>query len=133
MKIDEKTIGKMPAQALYSQEFVDALLSVKNEAEKKRLYGLAECRARDEGILTTWKSFYEVSNQARDELAAKYSRENADKTGIELAFDGHNRPLATVDNFLVIVKNDPKFSGLKFNLLTYSPEQIGRASCRERV
>lgn len=126
MKIDEKTIENMPAQALYSQEFVDSLLSIKNKSEKKRLYGLAECRAREEGILTTWKSFYEVSNQARDELAAKYSKENADKTGIELAFDGHNRPLVTVDNFLTIVKNDPKFAGLKFNLLTYSPEQVRR-------
>jgi len=122
--ISENTISEMQTQVLLSQEFVDALLAIKNESKRKYLYGLAEERAREAGILTVFQAFVDLSNRAKDELAQKYERESEERTGIHLAFDSRNRPLATVDNFLIILQNDVKFSGLKFNLLTYSPEQV---------
>ena len=42
---------------------------------------------------------------------------------ISLDFDGNGKPLSTVDNFVQVLENDPKFSGIRFNLLTYSPEK----------
>ena len=35
-----------------------------------------------------------------------------------------NKIVTTVENFVLILENDEHFSGLKFNLLAYCPEQV---------
>jgi len=45
------------------------------------------------------------------------------ETDIYLDCDGRGVPLCITDNFLKIIENDEKFKGLKFNMLTYAPEQ----------
>lgn len=128
MNITEKSINGMESKVLFHEDFVKALLSMEDRLERKRLIALTECRAKDEGLLKAWKDFVDLTLRTDTELAEQYARENEEKTGISLAFDGHGKPLSTVDNFLLIIKKDPKFANLKFNLLTYSPEQIRNGS-----
>lgn len=123
MKISKKTIESMSGKALFSEDFVLALLAIKDSADRSKFMTIAENKARSEGSLTAFKAFVKLTIKARQELADQFARENAAQTGIELAFDGHGKPLSTVENFLRIIENDSKFFGLKFNLLTYSPEQ----------
>ena len=54
---------------------------------------------------------------------AEKLQSEAASDGAYLDCDGRGLPLCTTDNFLKIIENDNKFKGLKFNLLTYSPEQ----------
>ena len=61
--------------------------------------------------------------QPADDWREQYAREKEKERGFSLALDGHGKVMSTTDNILQIIQNDPKFTGLKFNLLTYAPEQ----------
>lgn len=61
--------------------------------------------------------------QPAEDWREQYAKEKEKERGFPLALDGRGNVMSTTDNILQIVQNDPKFTGLKFNLLTYAPEQ----------
>lgn len=122
--ITDQQIVNMDPQVLFAPEILDALFQVKNKAERSRLQGLMEFKAKQAGLLTQFKSVLKAYAAIEKQLAAEFAEEESKKSGVQLAFDGSGRPLTTVDNFLCVVENDAKFNGLKFNLLTNSPEQV---------
>lgn len=76
---------------------------------------------------------FKACDEASKKLEAEYSKtrqienataSNEDYNGIQLEFNGKKQPKATTDNFLKILRNDPMFSGIKYNLLSNSPEII---------
>ena len=88
------------------------------------MQALCEVRARDFNLEKQFRFVLREYNRAQKKIANEYKREFAmQRSKINLDFDGTGRPMATIDNFLRVLENDPKFAGLKFNLLTYSPEQ----------
>lgn len=122
-KLTDKQIVAMEPTVLFSPEVLDALFRVRDKAERSRLQGLMEYKAKEAGVLSQLKSVLKAYAAIEKQLAAEYKKEASAAGGIALDFDGSGRPLVTVDNFLKVIEADPKFSGLKFNLLTYSPEQ----------
>jgi predicted P-loop ATPase len=71
------------------------------------------------------KRMFKAFDAAEREMADAYTKENAKKnTEIALSFDGKGQPLSTIDNFLLILRNDKEFESLRFNQLSYSPEHI---------
>lgn len=122
-KLTDKQIVAMEPTVLFSPEVLDALFRVRDKAERSRLQGLMEYKAKEAGVLTQLKSVLKAYAAIEKQLAAEYKKEAAAAGGVALDYDGSGRPLVTVDNFLKVIEADPKFSGLKFNLLTYSPEQ----------
>ncbi len=71
------------------------------------------------------KRMFKAFDIAEREMADAYTKENAKKNAeICLAFDGKGQPLSTIDNFLLILRNDKEFESLRFNQLSYSPEHI---------
>ena len=121
--ISDKQIMEMEPQVLFSPEILDALFKIKNKAERSRIQGLMEYKAKEAGVITAFKSVLKSYAAIEKQLAAEFSKEGQEQSGISLDFDGQGRPLVTVDNFLKVIEGDSKFAGLKFNLLTYSPEQ----------
>lgn len=124
MNISDKQIIEMEPKVLLSVEVLEALFQIKDKAERARLQGIMEYRAKEFGLASQFKSVIKAYQAIEKQLATEFAKEAAQETGIELACDGHGKPLNTVDNFLKVIEADPKFSGLKFNLLTYSPEQV---------
>lgn len=124
MTINDKSITQMEPQVLFSPDVLDALFKIRDKAERSRLQGLMEYRAKEVGVSSEFKSVIKAYQAVQKQLAAEFRKEAAQETGIELDFDGQGRALNTVDNFLKVIECDPKFQGLKFNLLTYSPEQV---------
>lgn len=124
MKLTDKQIVNMEPMVLFSPEVLDALFQIRDKAERSRLQGIMEYKAKDAGVLPQLKSVLKAYAAIEKQLAADYKAEAQAKGGIALDFDGQGRPLVTVDNFLKVIEGDPKFAGLKFNLLTYSPEQL---------
>lgn len=122
-KLTDQRIVDMEPMVLFSPEVLDSLFRIKNKAERSRLQGLMEYKAKEAGVLSQLKSVLKAYSSIEKQLAAEYAKEAQAESGIALDYDGQGRPLVTVDNFLKIIEGDPKFSGLKFNLLTYSPEQ----------
>ena len=110
---------------LLSQELMFSLQEIEEPEERARMQALCEVRARDFNLEKQFRFVLREYNRAQKKIANEYKREFAmQRSKINLDFDGTGRPMATIENFLRVIENDPKFSGLKFNLLTYSPEQV---------
>ena len=122
--IDDETIITLSPELLFSREIFDAIYDEEDEPEKARLLGLYKARAKELNLEKELSDVIKAYNKADKALANEYKRENAKRNSkIKLDFDGNGKPLSTVDNFVQVLENDPKFSGIRFNLLTYSPEK----------
>ena len=85
---------------------------------------LAELKATRE-VTDQVKRMFKAFDLAEKEMADAYSRQNAkNNSNIQLSFDGKGRPLSTIDNFLLVLRNDKTFESLRFNQLSYSPEHV---------
>lgn len=125
MQITDSTIISIDKEALLKRETLLSLLDIQEPEERARLSALLELRAKEMGLQKEFKTVLKAYIQADEELAKEWKRANAKKRArIDLDFDGNGRPLASINNFLQVLENDPKFDGIRFNLLTYSPEQM---------
>ena len=125
MQITDSTIISIDKEALLKRETLLSLLDIQEPEERARLSALLELRAKEMGLQKEFKTVLKAYIQADEELAKEWKRANAKKRArIDLDFDGNGRPLASINNFLQVLENDPKFDGIRFNLLTYSPEQL---------
>jgi predicted P-loop ATPase len=126
--MNDQTIEIMSISDLVRPENVCAVQSEPLEIRERlkaqyfaRLHELNADTYLKKQVEKMFKTFDEMDKQ----LAEAYTRQNAEKNAtIPLAFDGHGKPLATIDNFLMILRNDKKFESLRFNQLSYSPEHI---------
>ena len=124
----EQGIKYMDLSDLLRQENVYAIYAEPDEIREqlKALYfaRLSELQA-DRETKEQVKRMFRTFDLAEREMADAYSREHARKnSSIQLSFDGKGKPLATIDNFLLILRNDPQFKSLRFNQLSYSPEHV---------
>ena len=124
----EEGIKYMEIPDLLKQENVYAIQAEPAEIREqlRALYfaRLAELEATRE-VTDQVKRMFKAFDIAEKEMADAYSRQNAKKNNdIQLAFDGRGRPLSTIDNFLLVLRNDKTFESLRFNQLSYSPEHI---------
>ena len=85
---------------------------------------LMELKA-DKTLKDQVKRVFKTLDDAERLAAQKYTKEYAEKNSkIPLEMDGHGKPMGTIDNFLLILRNDKEFESLRFNQLSYSPEHI---------
>lgn len=125
MQITDDLIMELSAQQLFDRDFLYSWLETPEPEERQRLLSLMEIRAKDLGVQKRFASTAKEYIKADENAEKERKREAAKIRSVYvLDRDGNGKPLASIDNFLVILENDPKFSGIKFNLLTYSPEQV---------
>lgn len=126
--MNERTIQSMQVNDLLRSENIYAIQAEPEEIREqlKALYfaRLQELQA-DKELKNQVKKMFKAFEKADKELADAYTRQHAKENAkIPLAFDGQGRPMATIDNFLMILRNDKMFESLRFNQLSYSPEHI---------
>lgn len=126
--MNEEIIQVMQIPDLLSSENIYAIQA---EPEEIREQLKALCFARlaelnaDKDLKNQVKKMFRTFEKADKELADAYARQHAiHNSEIPLKFDGQGRPMATIDNFLMILRNDHEFDSLKFNQLSYSPEHV---------
>lgn len=125
MNLTEETINSLDAKMFFDKDLLYSLLEIPNLEEKERLQALLELKARDVGVEKQFVRVMKQYNAAQASMARYYTAQNARrKAAIDLDFDGNGKPLSTIENFLRVLEKDATFEGLKFNLLTYSPEQV---------
>ena len=125
MVINDQTIVTIDRDALLQRDTLLSLMDIQEPEERARLSTMLEIRAKEMGLQKEFKSVLKAYIAADEDLAKEWKRANARKrASIDLDFDGNGRPLASINNFLQVLENDPKFDGIRFNLLTYSPEQM---------
>ena len=122
--MEDSFLISLAPEFMFRKELLDDIYNEEDECERARLLALYRRRAKELSLEKEAESIIKAYNKADKALASEYKRRSAEnKSGINLDFDGNGRPLATVGNFLKVIGNDPQFKGLKFNLLTYSPEK----------
>lgn len=126
--MNEQTIAYMSVTDIVKSE---NLMSIQSEPTERRELLKTELFARlselkaDRSVTDQVKSTFKTLDKADKELAKEYTRLNAQKkSALPLKFDGKGNPMTTIDNFLLIMRNDKYFADLRFNLLSYSPEHI---------
>ena len=126
--MNEQTIQLMQVNDLLRSENIYAIQAEPEEIREqlKAVYfaRLAELKA-DKDLKNQVKRMFKAFEKADKELADAYTRQHAKENAeIPLTFDGQGKPMATIDNFLMILRNDKTFDSLRFNQLSYSPEHI---------
>lgn len=80
-------------------------------------------RAKQLGCVRDFNSIFKVFLDDLKRFRKEVSiNERIKNSTFELKRDGKGVPLQTIDNFLLVINNDPIFKSLKFNELSYSPE-----------
>jgi hypothetical protein len=121
--IDEQSIVMLTPELMFSRDFMLELMDEEPE-ERARLSTLISLKAKELGVDKEFKSVLKSYNEADKKLAEEYNRQwRRENATIPLDFDGNGRPLPSIDNYVMVFNGDKKFAGIKFNLLTNSPEQ----------
>lgn len=133
--MNEQAIRYMSALDLVSG---DTICSIQAEPETLREQLKAVCLARlqelnaDKALVDQFVRMSKKLDAADKKAAEFYTRQNAEmNAGIPLKFDGKGNPLTTIENFLIIMRNDPKFESIKYNELSYRYEHIVDGKCVE--
>ena len=126
--MNEEAIRYMEMPELLRQENVFMIQAQPAEIREqlKAMYfaRMQELQA-DKDLKEQVKRMFKTFDAAERDLANAYTKENARRhSDVSIAYDGKGQPLVTIDNFLSILRNDPKFASLRFNQLSYSPEHI---------
>ena len=126
--MNEEAIGCMEMSDLLRQENVYMIqaqpIEVREQLRALYFARMQELKA-DKELKEQVKRMFKAFDKAEQEMAYAYTKENAKKNAdIALAFGGKGQPLSTIDNFLLILRNDKEFDSLRFNQLSYSPEHI---------
>lgn len=126
--MNEEAISCMEISDLLRSENVYMIQAqpIEIREQLKALYfaRMQELKA-DKELKEQVKRMFKAFDAVERDMADAYTKENAKKNAnIALAFDGQGKPLSTIDNFLLILRNDKEFESLRFNQLSYSPEHI---------
>lgn len=110
-------IDSMDAISILQPNVFAELLDIESEAEKVEVEDLLIARAQELGVKTAFKR----------RLAA-YKKDNAKinpfRCDFPLTLNDKGNPVASIDNFLQILRHDINYSGTLFlNELTWSPEK----------
>ena len=113
----------MTATMLVSEDTIAQLYGEPDELRKAIITAQMAVRAKELDIEAQFKSVISAANKADKKLADEYSRDYARQNQrIPLAIDGRGNPMQTIDNFLLIMRNDDRYAGIRYNLLTDAPE-----------
>lgn len=126
--MNEQTIQYMSVSDMVKGENI---LSIQSEPSDRRemlkavlFQRLVELNA-DKQVVNQIKKAFKQMDEADKSLADEYTRQNAiENAEIPLKFDGQGKPMATIENFLMILRNDSKFQNIKFNELSHKYEHI---------
>ena len=104
--------------------WLDEVFSSDDEIERATLINAAKFRAESLGRGKEFASLLVAYKKEEREMKKENARiRNAKKTDLIFETDGYGRPLATIANFLLVLRNDKNFVGMKYNELSRSPEK----------
>jgi len=121
--LSDTAISRMEPLTLLSATLLSELYDVDEEVERIRITAVLQAKAKEYQIEKEFATVIKAYDKANKTLAAEYTRMNRENScNIQLQFNSNDKPAETIDNFLQILREDEKFAGVKFNLLTKAPE-----------
>ena len=104
--LEKETIELLSETEIFTDEVFEAYLEIKTVAARMRIKALLKARAKE---LKCLADFNKCINAAEKEL--DYGKAN----DIGLAFSNTGHVACTIDNFVKILDNDARFTGIKYN------------------
>lgn len=121
----EQQIIAFTVPQLLGKDTLYTLYDIEDELERERLKTLMLARAKDLKIEKDFARLIKAFDAADKKLADEYTKQNAIiNSDVPLKFDGRGQPLNTIENYLLVIRNDPHFCNIKFNGLSYCPEKV---------
>ena len=112
--------------------WMDEIFSINDEIERTNYINAAKLRAKEIGCAKEFSSLLSAYKKEEQEMKAENARiRNSKKTNLIFETGRYGQPVPTISNFLLVLRNDEKFSGLKYNELSRSPEQVSRGVVRQ--
>ena len=100
---------------------------IEDEFERIRIQALMRVRAAEIGVTTAVNSMISAYRKKDKAEERKYNRSLAKaQETISLKLDQNGAPCVTIENFLTIMRNDPYYQGVRFNLLKNAPEVFAK-------
>ncbi len=124
LELTEKNIDSMTEKDLFDRDVLFDLYDM-DPAERERLIALMMLKAKECGVQKEFASVIREWNKADKQLADEHKRAVAMKNSVlPLEVGAKGAVLSTVDNFVQILRYDPKFEGIRFNEMTNRPEKV---------
>ena len=119
--LTDETIASMDKQQLINSVILSFDL---DDFERIRIQALMMIRAGDLNITTAISRMISAYRK-KDEIESKRCNRSLAKREltIPLKLDANGVPCITIDNFLLIMRNDPFYEGVRYNLLMNAPEK----------
>lgn len=96
---------------------------IEDEFERIRIQALMQVRAGELNIATAFNRMLSAYRKKDEAEERKYNRAlSVQNQKITLKLDEKGAPCVTIDNFLQVMRNDPLYSTIRFNLLANAPE-----------
>ena len=112
--------------AMGKRQLIDSIIlsfDIADEFEKIRIQALMQIRGAELNISTAVSRMMTAYRNKDKVEERKYNRSVAKAHAeIELKYDQNGAPCVTIENFLSIMRADPYYQGVKFNLLKNAPE-----------
>lgn len=116
----DENIAAMDKQQLINSVILSFDLE---EFERIRIQALMQIRAGELNISTAVSRMISAYRKKDEASEKSYTRALAKQTAtIPLKLDDKGVPSVTIDNFLLVMQNDPFYEGVRHNLLTNAPE-----------
>lgn len=119
--LTDQTISSMDKNQLINSAILS--FDITDDFERIRIQALMQVRAGELNISTAINRMFSAYRQIdmENERDYKYAlaRRNA---SISLKLDNKGAPCITIDNFLLIMRNDKFYEGIRYNLLMNAPE-----------
>lgn len=112
-------ISDMEADELLSDETLNAVFDIEDNIEKIRKIQAIKKRAKELSCDREAAELIKAYTAEEKKIAEQYDRP---KTKIPVELDEHGKIKNTIGNYESIIKNDPHFKGIRFNLLSNMPE-----------
>lgn len=112
--------------ALDAKELVDSVIYTFDidEIERARVQALMKLRAKELKLGTEIAQMIRAYNKAEQINAAQYTREQSQhNTSVQLVYDSTGLPRNTIDNYIAIMRDDPHYANIRYNLLANAPEK----------
>ncbi len=116
---------KEPADLLKRENLLEICKT--RGSERAELIAQVELKASEFKVKTALKRLLSemLAEEQAEEIRRASIAESYDINGIKLKRDGNGKPITSIENFVEIMRRDEFFGGIRFNLLTYSPEWDG--------
>lgn len=130
--ISLKEIREFDENLLLLSGWLDDVFSTDDDIERTNYINAGKLRAKEIGCSQEFSSLLSAYKKEEQNIKRENAKiKNNEKSVLPFETDGYGRPLPTIANYLLVLRNDAHFEGMKYNELSRSPEKTVRGVVKQ--